>query len=89
MIASVPREMNLDHTSVLREAEQAGGHISSPELLSNLGWNTTRLDQAVQYLLKARAHTFRWVPAIFVLLLSHIIYSGLFSRCIFISVVVA
>jgi hypothetical protein len=42
MIASVPQELNLDYSKVIKEA-QKHGYITANELSSGLGWNDERV----------------------------------------------
>uniref|UniRef100_A0A2R5LIL9 Vacuolar-sorting protein SNF8 n=1 Tax=Ornithodoros turicata TaxID=34597 RepID=A0A2R5LIL9_9ACAR len=51
LVQSVPTELSLDHTSVIKEAEPHA-HVSVGSLMKNLGWSDDRAKKALEDLLK-------------------------------------
>lgn len=51
LVQSVPTELSLDHTTVIKQAEQCG-YVSVGSLVKSLGWNDDRAKKALEDLLK-------------------------------------
>lgn len=74
LVQSVPGELSMDQTAVLKQAETAGGAVGVDQLASSLGWSRERSVRALDQLLGAGliwidsqtgGEPVYWVPSIF------------------------
>ena len=73
MVSSVPRELNVDHSTVLSLAQANGGHVSMIELMVRHNWTLDRTTTALDGMVKEgicwvdlqASPTEWWVPGFF------------------------
>lgn len=52
MIQSVPDEMNVDHTQIIKLAESNKGVVTSALILNELKWDPVRIENALNFIIK-------------------------------------
>lgn len=72
LVQSVPGEFSMDQTAILQKAENNGGKVTAASLSAELGWDSKRIERALDLLMKdglawvdKQDHSF-WIPSIFI-----------------------
>lgn len=74
LVQSIPGELSMDHTAVLRQASTANAHVSKSMLCRELRWEEDRAQKALDHMMKeglawldrqAEDETLYWFPSLF------------------------